>query len=238
MAENCILSIVIPTRNRLKYLRGCLRAIARTDLADAEPFAAVAQKIYSFIGDLPIVAHNAMFDSKFLKQTFAKVGVSFDDHPVWDSLTVSRIAYQNVPNHRLDTLVQELGIERSRAHRALPDAEACGHLFVMALDKIANADPWLVDALAKIARGSDWSLVWKESEGASELPQFNLPDVPLEDAPAKERAPRVGEFFKEGGLLSTKVENFQVRHCRLQGRVGRACGDKHRDPGTSGTALE
>ena len=36
MAENCILSIVIPTRNRLKYLRGCLRAIARTDLDGAE----------------------------------------------------------------------------------------------------------------------------------------------------------------------------------------------------------
>ena len=204
--------LVKPTSVTLRPFIESLTGISNADLADAESFAAVAQKIYSFIGDLPIVAHNAMFDSKFLKQTFAKVGVSFDDHPVWDSLTVSRIAYQNVPNHRLDTLVQELGIERSRAHRALPDAEACGHLFVMALDKIANADPWLVDALAKIARGSDWSLVWKESEGASELPQFNLPDVPLEDAPAKERAPRVGEFFKEGGLLSTKVENFQVRH--------------------------
>ena len=117
-----------------------------------------------------------------------------------------------MPNHRLDTLVQELGIERSRAHRALPDAEACGHLFVMALDKIANSDPWLVEVLAKIARGSDWSLVWGENENASELPQFKLPDVPLENAPVKERAPRVSEFFKEGGLLSAAIENFQVRH--------------------------
>jgi ATP-dependent DNA helicase DinG len=140
------------------------------------------------------------------------VGISFENHPVWDSLTVSRIAYQNVPNHRLDTLVQELGIERSRAHRALPDAIACGELFVMAIDKIQNSDPWLVDALARIARGSDWSLLWKESEPVSELPAYRLPDVPLEDVPVKERAPRVSEFFKEGGLLSTKIENYQVRH--------------------------
>ena len=179
--------LVKPTSVTLRPFIESLTGISNADLENAEPFAAVAQKIYAFIGDLPIVAHNAMFDSKFLKQTFAKVGISFENHPVWDSLTVSRIAYQNVPNHRLDTLVQELGIERSRAHRALPDAIACGELFVMALDKIANSDPWLVDALAKVARGSDWSLVWKESEGASELPQFNLPDVPLEDAPAKER---------------------------------------------------
>ena len=204
--------LVKPTSVTLRPFIESLTGISNADLENAEPFAAVAQKIYAFIGDLPIVAHNAMFDSKFLKQTFAKVGISFENHPVWDSLTVSRIAYQNVPNHRLDTLVQELGIERSRAHRALPDAIACGELFVMALDKIANSDPWLVDALAKVARGSDWSLLWKESEAASELPAFNLPDVPLEDVPAKDRVPRVSEFFKEGGLLSTKVENYQSRH--------------------------
>ena len=204
--------LVKPTSVTLRPFIESLTGISNADLENAEPFAAVAQKIYSFIGDLPIVAHNAMFDSKFLKQTFAKVGVSFENHPVWDSLTVSRIAYQNVPNHRLDTLVQELGIERSRAHRALPDAEACGQLFVMSLDKIASADPWLVDALARIARGSDWSLVWGNPSETSELPQFKLPDVPLEDVPIKEKAPRVSEFFKEGGLLSTKIENYQMRH--------------------------
>lgn len=204
--------LVKPTSVTLRPFIESLTGISNADLENAEPFAAVAQKIYAFIGDLPIVAHNAMFDSKFLKQTFAKVGVSFENHPVWDSLTVSRIAYQNVPNHRLDTLVQELGIERSRAHRALPDAIACGELFVMAIEKIANSDPWLVNALSKVARGSDWSLLWKESETASELPAYKLPNVPLEDVPAKDRAPRVSEFFKDGGLLSTKVENFQVRH--------------------------
>ena len=186
--------LVKPYSAELRPFIETLTGISKADLEGASDFATIAGQICSFVGDLPIVAHNAVFDSKFLKQTFAKVGISFDNHPVWDSLTVSRIAYQNVPNHRLDTLVQELGIERSRAHRALPDAIACGELFVMALNKIASADPWLVNALAKVARGSDWALVWNESEGACELPQYKLPDVPLEDAPAKERAPRVGEF--------------------------------------------
>ena len=204
--------LVKPVNATLRPFIESLTGISNKDLEEAETFAAVAGKIYEFIGDAPIVAHNAMFDSKFLKQSFAKVGIPFDNHPVWDSLTVSRIAYQDVPNHRLDTLVQELGIERSRAHRALPDAVACGNLFVMAMEKIATSDPWLVEVLGKVAKGSDWSILWKEPEAVSALPPYRLPDVPLEDVPAKGRAPRVSEFFKEGGLLSAKVENYQVRH--------------------------
>lgn len=204
--------LVKPVSAVLRPFIESLTGISNADIENAEPFAAVAGKIFSFIGDLPIVAHNAMFDSKFLKQTFAKVGISFDDHPVWDSLTVSRIAYQNVSNHRLDTLVQELGIERSRAHRALPDAVACGHLFVMALDKIADSDPWLIGVLSKIAKGSDWERVWSSVESDEDKPVYRLPDVPLEDVPAKGKVPRVSEFFAEDGLLSQKVEKFQQRH--------------------------
>ena len=101
--------LVKPTSVTLRPFIESLTGISNADLETAEPFAAVAQKIYSFIGDLPIVAHNAMFDSKFLKQTFAKVGVSFENHPVWNSLTISSIAYKKVNNNHLDNLVQETG---------------------------------------------------------------------------------------------------------------------------------
>lgn len=204
--------LVKPVSAQLRPFIENLTGIYKSDLGSAEPFSAVAGKIFSFIGDLPIVAHNANFDSKFLKQTFAKVGVSFENHPVWDSLTVSRIAYQNIPNHRLDTLVQELNIPRSRAHRALPDADACGRLFVMCLEKIQNEDPWLLKALSKVAVGSDWSMVWPSNEDSSDLPEYKLPVVPLEDVPEKSKTPRVSEFFKEDGLLAKKIENFKYRH--------------------------
>lgn len=204
--------LVKPTSAQLRPFIENLTGIYKSDLENAEPFAAVAGKIFSFIGDLPIVAHNANFDSKFLKQSFEKVGVSFDNHPVWDSLTVSRIAYQNIPNHRLDTLVQELNIPRSRAHRALPDADACGRLFVMCLEKILGEDPWLVKALSRVAVGSDWSKIWPAADDVSAMPEYKLPVVPLEDVPEKGRTPRVSEYFKEDGLLASKIENFKYRH--------------------------
>ncbi|MCQ2104750.1 MAG: 3'-5' exoribonuclease [Fibrobacter sp.] len=204
--------LVKPTVAELRPFIENLTGISKADLEGAETFATLAGKVFNFIGELPIVAHNANFDSKFLRQTFAKVGLNFDNHPVWDSLTVSRIAYQNIPNHRLETLVQELDIPRSRAHRALPDADACGRLFVMALEKIQCADPWLADALSRVAKGSDWSMIWPCESGEKTLPNYKLPDVPLEDVAERSRAPRVSEFFKEDGLLAKKMENFQVRH--------------------------
>jgi len=204
--------LVKPTTATLRPFIENLTGISNADLENAETFAAVAGKIFSFIGDYPIVAHNATFDSKFLTQTFAKVGVSFENHLVWDSLTVSRIAYQNIPNHRLDTLVQELNIPRSRAHRALPDADACGRLFVMSLRKIQEEDGWLYTALSKVAVDSNWSSVWPISDSATEELSYKLPDVPLEDVPAKERAPRVSEFFKEDGILAQAMDGYKPRH--------------------------
>lgn len=212
--------LVKPTTAVLRPFIESLTGITNADIADAPDFASVAGSICSFIGDLPIVAHNATFDSKFLKNTMEKVGIPFD-HAVWDSLTLSRIAFQDVPNHRLDTLTQELNIERSRAHRALPDAEACGKLFVMSYEKIAKMDAWLLDALTRVAEGSDWEKLFGLPDGADagngapadlQVPAFAMPAkaAPTGALPHA-RMPRVDEFFKEGGLLSTVIEGFTVR---------------------------
>lgn len=207
--------LVKPSSAELRPFIENLTGISKSDLEIAEPFSALAGKIYSFIGDNPIVAHNANFDSKFLAQTFQKVGVSFENHVVWDSLTVSRIAYQNIPNHRLDTLVQELNIPRSRAHRALPDADACGRLFVMSLQKIASSDTWLLNALGKIAKDSQWASIWPMPDAALDNPSYSFPVVPLESAPTKDRAPRVNDFFREDGILSKNVKEYQVRNDQM-----------------------
>lgn len=206
--------LVKPVTAALRPFIESLTGIKEADIASAEDFASVAGKICSFIGDLPLVAHNAAFDSKFLKQTLAKVGVAYDDHVFWDSLTFSRIAYQDVANHRLETLVQALDIERSRAHRALPDAEACGKLFVLAYEKICAMDPWLVEALTRVAADSEMKGLFGEVAADSVLPpaKYVLPEVDVNpEALPKTPAPRVSEFFKEGGLLSLSMEGYKPR---------------------------
>ena len=73
MAENCILSIVIPTRNRLKYLRGCLRAIARTDLDGAEVIiqdnSENHEEVRRFVESLSSPCFHYYYDGRKLSQT-------------------------------------------------------------------------------------------------------------------------------------------------------------------------
>ena len=204
--------LVKPSAAELRPFIETLTGMSETDLAEAPDFATVAGQICSFIGELPIVAHNAVFDSKFLKQTFAKVGISYDTHVFWDSLTLSRIAFQDVPNHRLDTLVQELEIERNRAHRALPDADACGRLFVKALEKISSMDPWIYEALSKVAKGSGYETLFNAKVETLAAPKYKLPTAPAQEALPKSKAPRVSEFFKEGGFISFFIEGYKPRH--------------------------
>lgn len=205
--------LIKPSQAKLRPFIESLTGITQADLDSAEEFSSVAGKICTFIGDLPLVAHNASFDSKFLKQTLNKVGINYDDHPFWDSLTLSRIAYQEIVNHRLDTLVQALGIERSRAHRALPDADACGRLFVLAWEKISQMDAWVVNTLARVAVGSDYETLFDLPENPDFVaPTYAFPEMTGEAAPlARNKVSRVSEFFKEDGLLSKQMENFQVR---------------------------
>lgn len=203
--------LVKPTSAVLRPFIEKLTGISTADLESAESFADVAGKICKFIGDSPLVAHNALFDSKFLKTALLKVGIDYESHVFWDSLTFSRIAYQDAPNHRLETLVQMLNIERSRAHRALPDADACGRLFAMAYEKISSMDPWLVSALKRISVGSDWEGVLGKTTQKFKAPEYKLPEVPAPDALPHEMAPRVSEFFKENGFLSMFIENFVPR---------------------------
>jgi len=203
--------LVKPETAKLRPFIESLTGISNSDIEGAPDFASIAGKVSAFIGDMPLVAHNAMFDSRFLKNAMEKVGIPMDN-PVWDSLTLSRIAYQDVANHRLDTLVQSLGIERSRAHRALPDAEACGVLFAMAFEKIASMDKWLLDALTRVAQHSDWERLFGTApEGEIAEPELSLRECPAGAVAPAGKAPRVDEFFKEGGLLSGAVENFRAR---------------------------
>ena len=189
-----------------------LTGITSEDLANAEDFPAIAEKVFSFIGDAPLVAHNAQFDFRFLKNAFARVGVPFDSHSVYDSLALSRIAFQNVANHKLETLLKHLKIERSVAHRALPDAEACGKLFVKAIDAIQKFSPEVLHLCQRLSQGTIWENIFEKNESLGVKIEYPF----LEECSAlpvlSKKVPfRVSAFFGEKGLLSDKVLNFVER---------------------------
>ncbi|MCI5601028.1 MAG: helicase C-terminal domain-containing protein [Hallerella porci] len=208
---------LIKPKQNLRPFIASLTGISDADLADAPDFATVAGQIRQFIGDYPLVAHNAQFDSKFLRSTFAKVGISIEENPVLDTLALSRIAYRSVPNHKLETLVSYLNIKRERAHRALPDADACGKLFWMALAEIEKLDAFAKHHLARLACGTVWEKIFEDCTPSHEELLTQEPEsvTPPKISSAKERLPRVREFFGQGGKLSAVIPNFSARDSQL-----------------------
>lgn len=207
---------LIKPKRPLRPFIASLTGISDADLANAPDFASVAGKVRKFLGDYPIVAHNAQFDSKFLRDSFAKVGISIDSNLILDTLVLSRIAYRSVPNHKLETLVSHLNIERERAHRALPDADACGKLFWMALGEIEKFDSFVRHHLSRLAAGTVWETIFDDCEPSHEKLS---PKSPLEiEKPVfgKTRIPRVREVFSRDGELSKTVPNYVERKAQVE----------------------
>lgn len=87
-------------------------------------------KLFKFIGQNPLIAHNASFDKRFLDYEFKKIDKKVTQ-TIACSLRIARRLYQDAPNHKLKTLIEMNKIKVSGDfHRALADAEMTAHLWM------------------------------------------------------------------------------------------------------------
>lgn len=100
-------------------------------LKDKPLFHEIAADFRKFIGDAPLVIHNAAFDLRFLNMELRTAGLPEISNEIKDSLTVARRMY---PNKRssLDALCNMFKIDRSARtlHGALLDAEILAEVWL------------------------------------------------------------------------------------------------------------
>ena len=138
----------------ITQLTGITNAMVNAAPAAAEVMAQAAR----FVGNAPMVAHNASFDSKFWQAELQLADVPAPQ-PFACTVLLSRRLYPDAPTHKLGPLVQHLGLPRAeRAHRALADAEMAAALLArMQHDlrtqwRVAQPDHSLLMALQRCAR--------------------------------------------------------------------------------------
>lgn len=106
-----------------------LTGITNDMIAAAPPAATVMREAARFVGDHPVVAHNAAFDRKFWQAELELLGMAAGQ-PFACTMLLSRRIYPDAPNHRLAALVDLLRLPKSgRAHRAMVDAEMASCLW-------------------------------------------------------------------------------------------------------------
>lgn len=101
-------------------------------LADKPRFAERAGEVLEFMGDSPLVAHNAGFDLGFLNAELAIAGIEpVPSDRIIDTVALARVRHPGA-KLSLDALCTRYGIDRSHRtkHGALLDAELLAQVYV------------------------------------------------------------------------------------------------------------
>ncbi len=101
-------------------------------LSDKPRFADKAEELLDFIGDCPLVAHNASFDFGFLNSELEMCGRPLVcTSRMVDTLVLARTRHPGA-KHSLDALCTRFGVDRSMRvkHGALLDAQLLAQVYV------------------------------------------------------------------------------------------------------------
>ena len=108
----------------IEALTGISNAMIRTAPSAQDVMRAVSD----FVGGIPIVAHNAAFDSRFWDAELARIQRSRKQDFIC-SLLLSRRIFPLAPSHKLGALIEYARLPvAGRYHRALADAEMATEL--------------------------------------------------------------------------------------------------------------
>ena len=101
-------------------------------LSDKPLFATRVDELIEFLGDAPLIAHNAVFDFGFVNAELARAGrAALDMARMCCTVQMARKLHPGA-KHSLDALCTRYGIDRSHRvkHGALLDAELLAHLYI------------------------------------------------------------------------------------------------------------
>jgi len=125
-----------------------IHGITVDDVKDAPNFVQIWESaVKPFIGNLPLVAHNARFDMNVLQGVLNWYELPVPPLRYFDSLAVSRAMWPDFACHKLTYLGEQFGIKYD-AHNALADAETCGKIILIAADKLQENGKLAADGKA------------------------------------------------------------------------------------------
>ena len=86
-----------------------------------------------FMAEHVIVAHNASFDTGFIRENLKNIGLELTN-PILDTLELSRAVFPSLKSHKLNLVAKHLNVELINHHRAIDDASATAEILMKTLD--------------------------------------------------------------------------------------------------------
>src|ERR1043166_404094 len=142
-------------------------------LKDKPFFADICDEFLAFIGDAPLIAHNAMFDLGFINAELDRCKrMLIARERMVDTLMLARRKHPAGPN-RLDDLCVRYGIDNTRRtkHGALLDAEILAEVY-LELTGMRQAKLSLVDEVAQTVQ-TGFGVTVAQERATPPMPRFS-----------------------------------------------------------------
>ncbi len=161
-------------------------------LSDKPAFGDVCEELLAFIGESPMVAHNASFDFGFINHELGGCGrSSVCMSRMIDTLALARQKFPGA-KHSLDALCTRFGVDRSQRikHGALLDAQLLAQVYVE------------LTGGRQIGLGLVAQLI-EEGSGQAESPAERGAVLTVTVRPARPHAPSEEELARHAAFLAT-----------------------------------
>lgn len=134
---------LVNPETRFASFNVALTGITPEMVADKPTFSQLWQELEPLFSSGLLVAHNAPFDMSVLAKCLRDYGIRWRPSvPYACTCQMSRRLLPQLPNHKLNTLCDFLGLELDH-HRAGSDSLACGEILLHHLRSGANMSPFI-----------------------------------------------------------------------------------------------
>jgi DNA polymerase-3 subunit alpha (Gram-positive type) len=184
----------------------------------------VMPDFFEFCKGAVLAAHNADFDTAFVGRAFAAQGMKLD-HPVIDTLSLSRNLFRDQKSHKLAAVCKRLGVSLKNAHRAVHDARATALALTKMLEMLDGSRSLRLLSDINQAFDDDMSgsshhiiLLAATQQGMTNLYRL-VSEAHLNYFRRTPRLPRsVIEKYREGLILGSACEAGELFRAVLEGR--------------------
>ena len=132
-------------------------SITNEMVADCPKEEDAVKEFLKWTGNLPMVAHNAKFDTSFIEMCYKKYNLGEYKNTVIDTLAISRVLDSDQSRHGLSAITKRYGVEfdEESHHRGDYDALATALVFHKMLKKLSSINILKVSDLEKLVNKDD-----------------------------------------------------------------------------------
>ena len=134
-----------------------LTSINDSMVKDADTIDKVMPRFLKFAEGAMLVAHNATFDTTFIRVNCKRLGLEYD-FTALDTMTLAYIFLPELGRYNLDRLTNYFKLTNAHHHRACDDAEVTAEIFIRLLKMVNESGSKTVDDLNRLGSASTDSI--------------------------------------------------------------------------------